>query len=128
MVSDVVIRATTKNAGATAAYARIHNHGETDDRLISASVSFAKRVEIHEMTLAGDVMKMRELADGLVIPAGKMVTLKKGAEHVMIMGLSGPIMLDERYQITFEFEKAGSLTIMADTITLSGKPPKAHNH
>ena len=127
MVKDVVIRATTPNAGVTAAYGIIHNHSEKDDRLVGASVSFAKKTEIHEMKLVGDVMKMREIAGGLIIPAGAIVTLAKGAEHVMIMGLSGPITMDDTYQITFEFEHAGTITATASTISLSGKPA-AHNH
>lgn len=127
MVKDVVIRATTPNAGATAAYGIIHNHSDKDDRLIGASVSFAKKAEIHEMKLEGDVMKMREIADGLIIPAGEIVTLAKGAEHVMLMGLTGPITMDGTYQITFEFAHAGTITVEAGTISLSGKPA-AHNH
>ena len=129
MVKDVVIRATTPNAGATAAYGIIHNHSSKDDRLIGASVSFAKKAEIHEMKMEGDVMKMREIAGGLRIPAGEIVTLAKGGEHVMIMGLSGPITLDGSYQISFEFEQAGTITVEAGTISLSGKPAAhSHNH
>ena len=127
MVKDVVIRATTPNAGATAAYGIIHNHSDIDDRLIGAEVSFARKVEIHEMKREGDVMKMREIEGGLLIPAGAIVALAKGAEHVMIMGLSGPITMDGSYQISFEFEHAGIITVEADTISLSGKPA-AHNH
>jgi copper(I)-binding protein len=129
MVMDVVIRATTPNAGATAAYGIIHNHSTTDDRLIGASVSFAKKAEIHEMKIEGDVMKMRELEGGLIIPAGEMVSLAMGAEHVMIIGLSGPIIQGDSYQISFEFEKAGIITAKASTISLSGKPAAhSHNH
>ena len=127
IVKDVVIRATTPNAGATAAYGIIHNHSDIDDRLIGASVSFAKKVEIHEMKLEGDVMKMREIAGGLLIPAGQIITLAKGGDHVMIMGLSVPITMDGSYQISFEFEHAGTITVEADTISLSGKPA-THNH
>jgi len=127
MVKDVVIRATTPNAGATAAYGIIHNHSDSDDRLLGASVSFAKKTEIHEMKQVGDVMKMREIAGGIIIPAGEMVALANGAEHVMIIGLSGPITMDGSYQISFEFEQAGTITVDASTISLSGKPA-AHNH
>ena len=128
MITDVVIRQTTPQAGATAAYAIIHNHGSQDDRLIAASVSFAKKTEIHEMMLDGDVMKMRELEGGLLIPAGKTVTLASGAEHIMLMGLSQPITKDSSYEIIFEFESAGTMTVPAGTISLSGGHSHSHSH
>ena len=129
MASDFVIRATTPNAGATAAYGHIHNHGNSDDRLIGAHVSFAKKAEIHEMTLEGDVMKMRQITGGLLIPAGEMVDLKNGAEHVMIMGLSEQIKTDNSYEITLTFEQAGAITLTAGTISLSGKKTQDdHSH
>ena len=127
MISDLTIRATTSQAGATAAYATIHNHGSDDDRLVGITVSFSKKAEIHEMKLDGDVMKMREIEGGLILPAGKMVTLEKGGNHLMFMGLTEQIKLSESYEITFEFEKADAITLNAETISLSGKTHK-HKH
>ena len=127
MISDLTIRATTSQAGATAAYATIHNHGSDDDRLVGITVSFSKKAEIHEMKLDGNVMKMREIEGGLILPAGKMVTLEKGGNHLMFMGLTEQIKLSESYEITFEFEKADAITLNAETISLSGKTHK-HKH
>ena len=128
MITDVIIRQTTPQAGATAAYAIIHNHGSHDDRLVSASVSFAKKAEIHEMKLEGDVMKMRELTGGLIIPAGSSVALKSGAEHIMLMGLTEPIRKDSLYEIAFQFEIAGTIKTSASTISLSGSQSGAKSH
>ena len=125
-LSDIVIRATTPQAGATAAYGTIHNHGTSDDRLLGASVSFAKKAEIHEMRLSGDVMKMRPLAGGLLIPAGKSVALRQGAEHIMIMGLDRQIKQGAPYEIRFIFEQAGTIIMQAGTMSLSGKKSHAH--
>ena len=127
-IHDVTIRATTPNAGATAIYAMIHNHGDEQDRLVGGRVSFAKKVEIHEMKMDGDVMKMREIEGGLVIPSDGMAHLKKGGNHMMVMGLSEPIKLDGAYEITFSFEKAGDITVPAVVISLSGKAKQDHSH
>ena len=127
MVRDVQIRATTPQAGATAAYGVIHNHGDHDDTLIGASASFASKTELHEMSLDGDVMKMREITGGIALPAGGMIILKKKSDHLMLMGLTQPISVDESYQITLIFEKAGRITVDAQTIALSGKT-KSHDH
>ena len=127
-IHDVTIRATTPNAGATAVYAMIHNHGDEQDRLVGGHVSFAKKVEIHEMKLDGDVMRMREIEGGLVIPSDGMAHLKKGGNHMMVMGLSEPIKLDGAYEVTFSFEKAGDITVPAVVISLSGKVTGTHDH
>ena len=127
MVADLVIRATTPKAGATAAYAHIHNHSDQDDILLGASVSFAKKTEIHEMVLVGDVMKMRQLEDGIAIAAGETIVLEKGGNHIMMMGLSAPIKLDDTYEITLHFKEAGMMTLAAETISLAGKKA-THSH
>src|SRR6185503_11771919 len=66
-------RATPKNAPVAGGYLKITNTGTTPDRLTGGSVEVAKRFEIHEMKMDGGVMKMRELKDGLDIPAGATV-------------------------------------------------------
>lgn len=129
MISDLELRATAPSAGATAGYVTIHNHSETDDRLIGVEASFAGKAELHEMKLVGDVMKMRPLENGVAIPAGGMVTLKKGADHLMFMQLQEPINLDQSYEITLIFEKAGKKTLSAKTIPLGNKSShKAQKH
>ena len=76
-------RATLPNAPVSGGYMIIKNTGETADRLVSVSADFAGKSEIHEMSMEGDVMKMRPLADGLEIPAGGEVVLKPGGYHVV---------------------------------------------
>ena len=119
------IRATTPNAGATAGYGIIYNHGDEDDRLISAQASFAKKTEIHEMLLDGDVMRMREIDGGLMIAANSQTELKKGGLHIMFLGLSAQIKTEQAYEITLEFEKAGTVIVPAKTIAL--REPKSHD-
>ena len=129
MISNLELRATAPSAGATAGYVTIHNHGEADDRLIGVEASFAGKAELHEMKLVGDVMKMRPLENGIAIPAGGMVTLQKGADHLMFMQLQEPINLDQSYEITLIFEKAGKKTLQATTIPLGNKSgQKGHKH
>ena len=130
MIKDVIIRATAPNAGATAGYLEIHNHSKTDDRLIAVEADFARKSEIHEMKLVGDVMKMREIEAGLFIPAGGMALLEKGGNHLMFMGLNQQIKHEQNYEFTLIFEVAGKIKITADTISLSGKASSksGHNH
>lgn len=104
-------RATLPNAPVAGGFLTIVNSGTEDDRLVSASVDFAKEAQIHEMAMEGDVMKMRQLPDGLVIPAGESVVLEPGGYHLMFMGLSQPLVEGEKVPVTLTFEKAGTVTI-----------------
>lgn len=104
-------RATPPNAPVSGGYMTIHNSGETADRLISGKADFADRVEIHEMKMEGDVMKMRQLADGLEIPAGGEVELKPGGYHIMFIGIDSQFKDGETRSATLTFEKAGSIDI-----------------
>ena len=59
-------------------------------KLVSATSPVAASVEVHEMKMDGNVMKMRPV-DALPLPAGKPVELKAGAYHMMLMGLKAPV-------------------------------------
>src|SRR5690348_10884792 len=68
-------RATPPSAPAGGGFLKITNTGSTPDRLISARSPAAELVQVHEMKMDGNVMRMREVEKGLEIPAGGAVTL-----------------------------------------------------
>ncbi len=89
----------------------IRNQGDAPDRLVSASTPVAERVEIHEMTHEGDVMRMRAVP-GVELPAGQEVQLRKGQRyHLMLLGLRQPLKVGDRFDLTLKFEKAGETTV-----------------
>lgn len=110
-LSEPFTRATLPNAPVGAGYVTILNTGETDDRLVSATSPAARDVQIHEMKMEGDVMKMAELADGLLIPAGSTVALMPGGYHLMFMGLTQSFVEGTTIPVTLVFEKAGTIEI-----------------
>jgi copper(I)-binding protein len=63
-------------------------------------------VEIHEMAMDGNVMKMRAVPS-LDLPAGKAVDLKPGGYHVMLMDLKKPLTAGDTVPITLVVESAG---------------------
>ncbi|NTJ68116.1 copper chaperone PCu(A)C [Agrobacterium rhizogenes] len=110
-ISAPYVRAMVPGAPVGGGYMTITNAGDTDDRLISASSPRAATVQIHEMKMDNDVMIMRELPDGLIIPAGKTVKLKPGGYHVMFMKVAEPFLQGQTVRATLKFEKAGSADI-----------------
>ncbi len=107
-------RPTPVGATTGAGYLTITNHGASEDRLIGGSTPAAARVEIHEMSMDGGVMRMRKVSGGLAIPAGKTVTLAPGGYHVMFIGLKTKFNSGERVPTTLRFQKAGAVEVDFD--------------
>ena len=104
-------RATPGGAKVGGGYLVIENTGTTDDRLVAGETVIAGSVEIHEMKMEGDIMRMRALENGLVIPAGKTVHLKPGGYHVMFIGLKQGLIEGSSFKARFKFEKAGEIEL-----------------
>ncbi|WP_077036596.1 copper chaperone PCu(A)C [Pelomonas sp. KK5] len=99
------VRATVAQQKATGAFFTLRS--TEDAKLLSVSSPAAGMVQIHEMAMQGDVMKMRELETGLPLPAGKTVELKPGGYHVMMMDLKAPIKAGDAVPLTLVFEGKG---------------------
>jgi hypothetical protein len=112
-VKDVWVRSSPLIERAGAAYMIVENAGSAEDRLLSASVDFANKVELHETKKVGDMMKMLPV-EAIPIPAKGSVELKPGGLHVMLMGLTRELKAGEKATITLKFEKAGEINVAAD--------------
>ncbi len=113
---DIVVghpwtRATPEAATVGAGYLKITNNGKAADRLTGGSLDGADALEVHEMTMDGDVMKMRQLKEGLEIAPGATVELKPGGMHLMFTGLKKQIVEGPKRKGTLTFEKAGALDV-----------------
>ena len=104
-------RATPAGATTGAVYMTLANKTDTADRLAAASSDVASKVQIHEMAVANGIMQMRELPNGLPIPAGGSVTLKPGGYHVMLTGLKKQLIAGQTLPLTLSFAKAGTISI-----------------
>ncbi len=94
-----------------AAYMTIENTSEEDDRLVSASTDVAATVEIHTVTMTDGVMQMRQLDEGLEVPAGENVVLEPGGYHIMMIDLQDSLEVGDTFDIELEFENAGMMTV-----------------
>ncbi len=110
-VTDAWCRPTPNGARAGACYAAFT--AATDDRLTGGSSPRAAQLQIHEMSMAGGVMRMGEMKDGLPLPAGKTVTLAPGGNHIMLIGLTGPLVEGETAPLTLRFASASEVTVQA---------------
>lgn len=116
-------RATPPGAKVAGGFMTITNTGKEADKLIGGSLPFAGRTEVHEMSMDGGIMKMRELAGGLEIKPGQSVVLKPGSFHVMFMDLTTPLAQGAPLKGTLKFEKAGSVDVAYEVAPLGAKGP-----
>ncbi|MBL0373848.1 DUF1775 domain-containing protein [Rhizobium sp. KVB221] len=120
-LSAAFIKAMTPGQPVGGGFVTIANNGKTDDRLVSVSpASGADHVELHEMKVDGDVMRMRKLNDGIALPAGKTTEMKPGGLHMMFMGVKKPFMAGDTVKATFVFEKAGTVEIEIPVVDRKG--------
>ena len=111
-VTDPYARSSSSMAKSGAVFMMIENTGAADDRLVAASAPVAERVELHTHLEDGNgVMRMVEVKDGFGVPAGGDHALKRGGDHVMLMGLTEALEDGKSFPLTLVFEQAGEITI-----------------
>lgn len=95
-----------------AAFMRIDNTAAADDRLVAAASDVAERVELHtHIEDDQGVMRMVEVEEGFVIPAGGEHLLERGGDHVMFLGLSRTLAEGDMLTVTLVFENEGELEL-----------------
>lgn len=121
-VSNAWVRATVQGQKATGAFMTVTS--KENAKLLSASTPVAGIVEIHEMKMDKDVMKMAALPNGLDLPAGKAVDLKPGGYHIMLMDLKLPLNKDVGVPLTLTFQDSnGKKSQQVVQVPVSLQPP-----
>lgn len=109
-IAEAFARAAAVTGGASAAYMTITTEGDAD-RLIAASSPAAMRVELHTHEVdASGVARMRQVP-AIPVQADTPAVLAPGGLHVMLMGLTAPLVAGDSIELTLTFEAAGSVTV-----------------
>ena len=90
-------------AGQMGTGAFMHLTSKDGARLLSAASDVAGVVEIHEMAMEGNVMRMRPIPN-LDLPPGSTVELKPGGHHMMLMDLKRPLATGEKIKVELRLE------------------------
>ena len=102
-VKEPWVRATVAEQKATGAFMQLT--AAKNARLVQAASPVAGAVEIHEMTMVDNVMRMRAIP-GVELPAGKAVALKPGGYHVMLLDLKQTLKAGDSVPLTLVIEGA----------------------
>jgi len=131
-VEDAWVRATVPNQHATGVFMRLTS--PEAGRLIAVESDAAKHVEVHEMAMQDDVMKMRQVP-AIALPAGQPVELKPGGYHVMLIDLARQITPGDHIDVTLIVEDAKQqqhrvpVSVEARALNAkAGEAPAKHGH
>jgi hypothetical protein len=108
-IENAYTRATVPGQMVAGGFMKIENKGTTD-QLLSASSPAAGEVQLHEMGMDGNVMKMRQVKE-ITVPAGGAVELKPGGLHLMLMNIKTPLVAGQMVPVKLKFAKAGEVEV-----------------
>ncbi len=117
-------RSTAAGQAMSSAYLSLKNSGKVD-KLLSVSTPVAAAVEMHSMSMDGNVMRMRQI-DAIELPAGQVVELKPGGLHLMLMGLKQPLATGSQFEMTLVFEQAGPVKVQVEVAAPGGAAQHKH--
>jgi copper(I)-binding protein len=93
----------------------IRNAGDRDDRLVAAATPAAKRAALHTHVMDGDIVRM-DRVDALAVPAGGLVQLLPGGDHIMLIGLTETLTAGMEIPLSLTFEQAGRIELTVPVV------------
>ncbi len=119
-ISDAWVRENAPGQKIGAAYMTFKSP-ENSKLVYVEAPSHAGFVEIHSMSMANGIMKMRMLEE-LSLEANKPVSLKPGSFHLMMMDLKKPLKAGEEvtFRLCFE-DNNGKITDQHITVPVKGQ-------
>ena len=109
-IRDAYVRST--NPQVAAAFMVIENPGTADCRLTGAASTAAQRVGLHTNSEQDGVMRMQPV-ESITVPAGGAHALERGGDHVMMMGLTQPLVQGDAVILDLDFGDCGSRRVEA---------------
>jgi copper(I)-binding protein len=109
------------DSGMTAAFGLVENPTDHDITIVSVTSSVSDSAELHE-TLENDAgdMVMQPIDGGFVVPAGEMLMLEPGGNHIMNMGVTGPILAGDDVTVTLTLDDGSTLEFTAPAKDYAG--------
>ncbi len=116
-----LVPAPSKNS---AMFCKIINNSSKDIALIKAESSISKTVELHDMVMEGQEMKMRPV-EKFLIKAKSSLELKPGSFHIMFIDLKQPLKLGEKHKVILNFDNGNKITL---DVPVEKVETHSHNH
>lgn len=111
-VIDPYVRAMPPGQKVTGAFMTLQNNSDSDHALVRAESDAAQTVELHEHLHSGGMMQMREV-EKIDIAKGASTELKPGGLHVMLIGLTRPLQVDDIVTLKLVFDDGSEQSVEA---------------
>jgi len=102
-VNDAWVRQAVKGQSGTGGFMTLTS--SVPLTLVGFRSPVSASAELHEMSMQGNVMRMRAI-DALPLPAGQAVALQPGGHHLMLMGLKRPLLVGDHLLLTLKLRDA----------------------
>ena len=109
-VQSAWARATPPGARVGAVYMDLFNPGNVAKTVVRVETAVARTAQIHRTINADGMLKMRS-AMPLTIRAGQGVSLAPAEMHMMLMGLSQPLVVGSSFNVTLVLQLGEALTV-----------------
>ena len=104
-------RPTPPGAPTAVGYLTITNRGSRPDQLMSADSPATGTLSLHQMSMAGGIMRMRPVVGGLAIAPGATMNLDPNGDHLMFEGLKRPFKSGDQVPAVLHFQHAGAVRV-----------------
>lgn len=126
-VSDPWVRATVPQQKVAGAFMQLKSAKPV--KLVGVKTPVAGRVELHQMAMEGQTMRMRAV-ESIELPAGQTVNLASGGYHVMLFELRRQLKEGEQVPLTLTVVdaagKRAEVAVSAPVRPLTYTAPAAH--
>ncbi|MFO7322138.1 MAG: copper chaperone PCu(A)C [Chloroflexota bacterium] len=103
-----------------AVFGLLVNLGDEADTLTGVTSTVAEVVELHETRLGdGDMMQMHPVEVGFVVPPRGYLSLEPGGLHMMLIGLTQPLLAGESFDLTLQFERQGEVVVSVPIVDVT---------
>ncbi len=112
-VNQAWVRLMPPGSHMTAAYLAIENHSDNALTLQSVSSIAAKDCSIHQTVNEDGVSRMHQL-EGIKLPSNETVVMQPGGIHIMLMGISRPLIKGDKFPMKLKFSDGTEQDIQLD--------------
>jgi copper(I)-binding protein len=109
------------SGGSAEADLGLHNAGAARDQLVGVSCTCATAAEIHGASAAGDAGPV----DAVPLPPDKVVFFGEGGPHIVLVGLTQPLVAGDTVTLSFTFENADPTSAVASVVAAKTPSPAA---
>ncbi|CAM3393214.1 copper chaperone PCu(A)C [Shewanella pealeana] len=123
---DGYVRAMPPTVPNSAAYITVENHGDAT-RLVAVDAPFAKEAQLHTLIEENGMIKMRQV-EGFDIDSHGSLVLSESGNHIMLMGLTSPLVIDSSVDMTLKFADGTTQKISLPVKKQAEQSDGAHHH